>query len=356
MRVLHLPLNIASQMDVLVRAQNDLGLHARGLAINPVSMVSSDSLEALRVDRRTNWAYRASGLRNLPHVLRAIHWADVLHWHFGECALPRNFDLKIATWLKKPGVVEFWGSDIRIAEIESEMYPSYARARSLNLYPHADSRAESAARQKLFASAGCECIVSDPVLRPHLQANLFSALHSSNRSIDLAEFQPNYPRADNTRPMIVHNPSNRLVKGTAAVLAAIEALRGRFDFDFRLITNLPQRDALQLVRECDLLIDQVILGTYGLVSIEAMAFGKPAVCQINSLLLDRYMPDCPIVNANPDNLAEVLAGLLTDGQRRHDLGRRGRAYVEKYHDSHQIARQLASIYQALIDRRRAQSS
>lgn len=83
-----------------------------------------------------------------------------------------------------------------------------------------------------------------------------------------------------------------------------------------------------------------------------MALGKPAVCYIKPSLVPRYPQDCPIVNANQDNLAEVLGSLLDDGQRRHDIGRRSRAYVEKYHDAHSIARELVGIYEQLLRKTR----
>ena len=63
-----------------------------------------------------------------------------------------------------------------------------------------------------------------------------------------------------------------------------------------------------------------------------------------------YPVDLPIVNANQDNLLEVLSALLENGEKRHQIGRLSRAYFEKYHDAHQIATQLQSIYQELMEK------
>ena len=54
-----------------------------------------------------------------------------------------------------------------------------------------------------------------------------------------------------------------------------------------------------------------------------------------------------------ENIAAVLGSLLKDGPLRHEAGRKSRAYVEKYHDAHNIARQLVGIYEELIERARA---
>jgi hypothetical protein len=41
---------------------------------------------------------------------------------------------------------------------------------------------------------------------------------------------------------------------------------------------------------------------------------------------------------------------LRDGHQRHQIGRLSRAYVEKYHDAHDYANDLAKIYEDLIRR------
>ena len=99
-------------------------------------------------------------------------------------------------------------------------------------------------------------------------------------------------------------------------------------------------------------MDQVVGGSHGLATLEAMAFGKPVVCYIKPSLVPKFPPELPIVNANQDNLAEVLAGLLADGARRQRIGRQSRAYVEKYHDAHDVARRLVTIYEELLAKSR----
>jgi spore maturation protein CgeB len=62
-----------------------------------------------------------------------------------------------------------------------------------------------------------------------------------------------------------------------------------------------------------------------------MALGKTAVCYIKDDLY-KYLPDLPIYNRNPDNLTDGLKHLI---ENRHELtenGKKGRIFVEKYHD------------------------
>ena len=355
MKVLHLPVNIASQVSITVRALRDIGVDARGLVLNNNAIQESEDLETFEVVSRRRHPVRGF-IQSLPWwyaVQSAIRWADVVHWHFGAAGLPRYLDLQWARLLNKPGVVEFWGSDIRIAEIESQDNPYYAEARRRGQYQIPDQRANSRKRQLHFAKAGFECIIGR-LMQPYIQPDLFpeSKLHFVLGRVFLPDYPPRYPSAKQARPVIAHSPSRPLEKGTPAVLAAVEMLRERFDFEFHQITGITHSRAVQMVSECDIFVDQLISGMHGVAALEAMALGKPVVCYIKPSVISQYPPDFPIVNANQDNLAQVLGSLLEDEQRRHEIGRQSRAYVEKYHDAHQIARQLVSIYQELIDKTR----
>ena len=55
-------------------------------------------------------------VRKLGITLRASRDYDLFHFHFAESLLPRNLDLMALRALRKPVVMHFWGSDIRIAK------------------------------------------------------------------------------------------------------------------------------------------------------------------------------------------------------------------------------------------------
>jgi glycosyltransferase involved in cell wall biosynthesis len=166
----------------------------------------------------------------------------------------------------------------------------------------------------------------------------------------LPEFESNPPDPARTRPVIVHSPSAPNAKGTPAVLAAIDSLHDRFDFDFRLIQGIPRRQVLEMVRDADIFLDQFVLGGYGMAALEAMALGKPVLCYVKPSLIAQYPSDLPIVNATQESLTDLLAGLLADGARRPEIGLRSRAYVEKYHDALKIAGELKGIYEDVLRR------
>jgi glycosyltransferase involved in cell wall biosynthesis len=78
-----------------------------------------------------------------------------------------------------------------------------------------------------------------------------------------------------------------------------------------------------------------------------MALGKPVICYIHDELVDTFPEGFPIVNANPDTIAAVLEELICSPEKRHELGIKSRAYVEKVHDIRVVASKLKNIYQSL---------
>ncbi len=57
-----------------------------------------------------------------------------------------------------------------------------------------------------------------------------------------------------------------------------------------------------------------------------------------------------LVAKTPQQFADAILDLLDDPQKRVRLGNAGRAYVEKYHDAHKIARDLVKIYEEVIEK------
>jgi glycosyltransferase involved in cell wall biosynthesis len=140
-------------------------------------------------------------------------------------------------------------------------------------------------------------------------------------------------------------PSSKSTKGTEAVLRAVDDAKKEIDFDFRLIHGVGRAEALVELSQCDVFLDQFVLGAYGLATVEAMALGKPTVCYIKDSIVGTYPEDLPVINANQDDLPTVLTRLLKSNEQLGEIGRRSRAYVERHHCCRRIARQLKGIYQ-----------
>jgi glycosyltransferase involved in cell wall biosynthesis len=181
----------------------------------------------------------------------------------------------------------------------------------------------------------------------YVHTNLFPIRFQIRQMISLDEHESCPPDPSSGRPLIVHSPTAPVAKGTQFILEAIASLRTTHEFDFVLVQNMSRGAALDVMKRCDIFIDQLVLGAYGYASVEAMAFGKPVICYINPITGTNYPAELPIMNADPNNIREKLAELIDDGNRRNELGHRGRAYVEKHHDGAKVALDLIDIYKTV---------
>ena len=352
MRVVHLPYNVASQIQIQVKALRGAGVETRGLVMNASSTQSSAGMEiydAFPDEPRFSLRWVRDRIARSRSVLAAIKWADVVHYQYGNAfALPGRLDAAFAGGLKKLRLVTFWGTDIRVPEIECRENPYFA-AIYPELHKRWGTRKSSYRVQEWYAKRGFHCVLGSESMLPHVDRSLFRDVHMVRGAVDSENLYPVYPEPERLKVVIAHAPSDQLVKGTAAVLSAISQLqRKRLDLEFILIHNTPREKALEIVQHADVFLDQFVLGAYGTAAIEAMALGKPVVCYIKPSLVREYPSDLPIVNASQEQLVSALEELILDGQLRRGLGIRGRQFVDKYHDSRMAGEQLKTLYHKLL--------
>jgi hypothetical protein len=159
------------------------------------------------------------------------------------------------------------------------------------------------------------------------------------------------------RPLVIHAPSHQSAKGTRYVVAAAERLRSEgVDFDFRMVEQLSNADARKIYEEADLVVDQLLVGWYGGLTVECMALGKPVICYVREKDLRFLEPEMrsqlPVIRAEPGTIYNVLKECLTS-KRLHlpEIGALGRTYVERWHDPLRIAASLKEAYETAVRRR-----
>lgn len=170
------------------------------------------------------------------------------------------------------------------------------------------------------------------------------------RALDLSLWKPHYPEP-NECPLIVHAPSKPLIKGTKFVESAIEDLQKEgLNFSYKRIENYSHQAAIDLYKKADIIVDQILIGATGVLTLEGWALGKPVVVFLREDLFNEFYStsDLPVGNANPDTIKDVLRELLEDYQLRLELGKRGRALVEKYHSLPTVTDGLVKIYSDMM--------
>jgi len=166
------------------------------------------------------------------------------------------------------------------------------------------------------------------------------------RQVHVAAWLPDYvPQPVRETPkLVLHAPTNRLIKGTRYVEAAFEQLKPKFPgVEFRIVEKTAWLRLKDQMAGCDVFVDQLFMGWYGMVSVEAMALARPAMAYMRPDFEPRAVA-CPVVRTSLETLAGDLEALLRDAPRRRALGEAGRAYVEREHEAHVIARRVLDLY------------
>ncbi|PPK99543.1 glycosyltransferase [Parapedobacter indicus] len=346
MNILLLPRNIASIPAITCGELNKhIDIQAKNVIQRRNIYTSTDAHAVFlpwNVSRKNpfNWLY--TRVKSYYTLKKLIKWADVVHYCWGPY-FPSGKDIKIAHKMKKAIFVEWLGSDIRNPNFLSSINPYYGSAFN-NPYEYRKSEEASKAVQKMFARYNAIPFQA-PEMSLYIDRKLFPRSYTLFQRVDLEDFEPVYPSLAQTRPLIVHAPSSYATKGTNFIIEVIDELKKAFSFEFKLIHNVKREEALKLVAQADVFLDQIILGGYGMAATEAMAMGKPVLAYIMPEVYKMGLSsDCPIVSTNPDNLKSNLIKLITEAQTRHQLGIRGRQFVEEYHASSKIGPYLIEIY------------
>jgi glycosyltransferase involved in cell wall biosynthesis len=270
--------------------------------------------------------------RRLSFLRRAVDQYDVFHFNFGQTILAiRRFGRVVdeLAWLRRRGktiLFTYQGSDVR----PSEHCPcTRPECRQLDGY-----RRKGAERALRFAD---RVFYQNPDLRQWLPGGSFLAY----AAVDPSALRPQ-PLPERDEFVVAHAPTNREIKGTSYVIGAVEALRAAgTPIGLDLVEGVTRDAALERLARADVVIDQLLLGWYGTVAVEAMALGRPVVAYIREDEPDDnpFGKSLPIVRATPATLASELRALAADRGRRHEVAQASRRFVEENHDPVALARE-----------------
>lgn len=275
-------------------------------------------------------------LKMLIFAIKTAKKYDCFHFHFGHSLLPYGMDLPFLKTMNKKIFFEFHGSEIR-GVIRNVPYKYFKvkeggwlqKRKILKIAKYADG-----------------FILHDAELCSHLP-KCDVPVYIVPLRLDIDRCRPHYPDPEEKVPLIVHAPSNRGNKGTEHILKAIEEIK--MPCSFVIVENKTQKEAFEVYKQADIIVDQIVAGTYGVFSIEAMALGKPVITYISEEMRETFPKTIPIISAQPDTIKEAVEELLLDGKRRHWLGKKGREYVEEYHDYKKNGELLKKIYEGRED-------
>jgi hypothetical protein len=110
--------------------------------------------------------------------------------------------------------------------------------------------------------------------------------------------------------------------------------------EYRRIQGIPPSQVGDLLADSDVVIDQMLLGGYGVLACEGAALGRVVVGHLGSRVRERVPGDVPIIEANPDDLGDVIARILDERDWARDAATRGPEFVATFHDGRRAAQVL----------------
>jgi hypothetical protein len=177
----------------------------------------------------------------------------------------------------------------------------------------------------------------DLMLKPHLR---FVPLPAELPGV--AELRSEYRVTDKVR--IAHATTNRAVKSTDLIMAAVERLKHPVHFD--LIEGEPWGVCLARKAKTDIYVDELRLG-YGLNALECWAMGIPVISGILGDPRTRMLAEfgeLPFAEATEATLEQTIESLVTDPALRAEWGERGRQHLATVHSPQAVVQRMIDVY------------
>lgn len=160
---------------------------------------------------------------------------------------------------------------------------------------------------------------------------------------------------DRAVPVVMHAPSAGPVKGSEFVVAAAQELHDAGLIEFRALHGVPSAQMPARVAEADVVVDQLLIGSYGVAACEAMAAGRVVVGNVDEQVREHVRAatglEIPIVQATPDSVHDVLRRLASDPAERTAVAAEGPDFIRAVHAGEFTPRALAAFLDPERERR-----
>lgn len=266
-------------------------------------------------------------------------------WESGHPLLGRRYDSDVRREIARlhgegvGGALMFHGSDIRPPAAHAAVNPwspfpaSPAAARALE--------SEAARNAALVAETELPTFVSTPDLREWLPNSTWCPV-----VIDPGPWQSAAQGAPSRgRPVVVHAPSRAWLKGSALIEPLLQRLSAEGVIEYRRAVGIPHASMPAFYAEADVVLDQFVLGIYGVAACEAMAAGRLVMSHVAKFTRDAVREHSgrklPVHEATLDSLEGELRRFAAHPELFESTRAAGPAFVRYLHDGRRSAEALA---------------
>lgn len=162
------------------------------------------------------------------------------------------------------------------------------------------------------------------------------------------------------KPLIFYSPSNSKpafaerweTKGRPETLKLLKRLKTEGIADYVLVEGLPFDECMKLRENSDIVIDDLVTGSFHTTSLESMAMGKPTISYVDSrtqavLANLTGSNDLPIVNVNLKDSYLVLRDLCLNTELRQELAQYTFDWMNQYYSELKMVNKYIVAYKQL---------
>jgi len=138
---------------------------------------------------------------------------------------------------------------------------------------------------------------------------------------------------DHLMKAMINVPHKLIVCGKGPDLERLKKLSKKYGIEDRVEIKgfVPDDEKERLMSTCKFFVMPSLFESYGLAAVELMSYGRPVVCTDVNGLPDTVGNAAVIVRPkDPAGLAEAMNSLLSDRERRKELGSNARVKAESY--------------------------
>jgi hypothetical protein len=160
-------------------------------------------------------------------------------------------------------------------------------------------------------------------------------------TIDTERWATTTPVLQGERPVVLHAPSNELLKGSGEIDEVLTKLGERGIVDYTRIGRVTHAEMPALIASADIVVDQMHLGLYGVLACEAMAAGRLVVSEVGERIRQRVPAEIPIVEVDHRTLEQQIVEIAAEPAGFGATAASGPQFVRRFHDGRYAARVLA---------------
>jgi hypothetical protein len=289
-----------------------------------------------------------SFFERVSYFFKILPEYDVWHFNFAETLFFYPLCLLILKIYGKKIVVTFHGSDVEtdldflkthpLIKNKKPVWPSYYK----NFYQRSWwGKFLRRIRMKIMVKMADSVAISGPYLAHSVTH--FDKIIGNAQNIDhISSFEAK----KDGKITVLHAPSDPKIKGTSYIKSAFNNLSEIYpNVDFKVLEVLDRDQLLQEMANADIIVDQLLVGWYGVQALDGLTLGKTVMCFINPPYanLMNFDQEIPIINTNVFSFEQDLKDLI-DSKDINRFQTAGPTFIKKYFDQEIIADEYEAIY------------